>query len=253
MIGIVFAAGIGSRLKPFTDEHPKALAPVCGATALDFVINRLINAGARHIIVNVHHFPEQVKRHILDAGYKVPVHISDESDLLLDTGGALAKIWREQSIMRSLSEDEPIIVHNADILTDFTLTDMERSLQDNIAALLVDPDRVSSRRLLIDSSSRLCGWLNCTTGQTRPQDICADRYTKAAFGGVHILSSAAMLAISDYCGPELHPFGIMDFYLDSCCNLKIHAYTPAKPFRWHDIGTPEKLLAAQKAFPCCKA
>ena len=116
MIGIIFAAGIGSRLKPFTDSHPKALAPLGGEPILVHVARKLLNAGARRLIVNVHHFPDQIIAELRRRPFAELVEISDESDLLLDTGGALAKIGAQSNVFASAGDDEPIIVHNADTL-----------------------------------------------------------------------------------------------------------------------------------------
>ena len=105
MIAIVFAAGIGSRLKPFTDHHPKALAPVGGVPALVRVTDKLRAAGARRIIVNVHHFPEQIRACLRALPYSADVEISDESDRLLDTAGELAKIWRQNTTVQAVDCD----------------------------------------------------------------------------------------------------------------------------------------------------
>lgn len=248
MKGIVFAAGVGSRLKPFTDTHPKALAPVGADTALGFVIRRLVDAGADGVVVNVHHFAAQVTDWLAARDFGVPVEISDESPLLLDTGGALAKIYRESRIVASAAPDEPLIVHNADILTDFSLTALTQALADADAAVLVDAERASSRALLFDSDGRMRGWENVRDGIVRPEGIDPASFTPAAFGGVHAMRRGILADISAYCGTALHPFGIVPYYIDRCADLCIRACMPPKPYRWHDIGTPERLLMAQKTF-----
>ncbi len=250
MIAIIFAAGIGSRLKPFTDSHPKALAPVAGVPALVRVATKLREAGARKIIVNVHHFASQVEECLAHLPFARDIEVSDERELLLDTGGALAKIWRENTTVRSAAPDEDIVVHNADIITDFDIASMvagRRAAQAD-AAILVDPHRESTRRFLFDADGRLRGWQNIPKGLTRPEGLDTAGLTGAPFGGVHVLTPEMLKELSDY-GPEpLAPFSIVDWYLDNCNNRRIQAFTPQRPYRWHDIGTPEKLAAADAAF-----
>ena len=245
MKAIVFAAGNGTRLKPFTDKYPKALAPICGRPALGLVMDKLVAAGADGIVVNVHHFAAQVAEFLQSCNYDVPIEISDETSLLLDTGGAIAKIYRESEIMAALGDDEPVVIHNADILTDFAVSCLMEALTGNAAAILVDPARDSSRKFLFDSGGRLHGWTNRKNGVVRPAGLRTDELHEAAFGGVHAMYRCTMANISDYCGNALHPFSITDYYIDVCGDLRIKGFTPAGNFRWFDIGTPERLEAAQ--------
>ncbi len=250
MKAVVFAAGIGSRLKPFTDSHPKALAPLGGEPVLGRVMRKIADAGASGIIVNVHHFPEQIRRYLASADFGVPVEISDESDLLLDTAGALAKIYRESAMLGNAAADETILLHNADIWTDFPLGELigQHLASGADATLLADPGRASSRAFLFNRDGRLRGWRNTAKGIVRPEGLDMSALVPAAFGGVHIISGATLARVSDYVGPDLHPAGITDFYIDSCGGLDILRYTPAAPYRWHDIGTTEKLAAAEAEF-----
>lgn len=247
MKGIVFAAGIGTRLKPFTDHHPKALAPIGNTTALGYVINRLITAGADAIVVNIHHFASQVAEWIAAQHYAVPIELSDESDMLLDTGGALAKIYRESKLISQIGEDEPIVVHNADIITDFPIAEMVEASRLAQGVILADPERVTTRRFLFDSEGWLRGWTNSNTSACRPDGIDVATFFPAAFDGVHCLRKAMLRRISDWCG-ELHPVSITDFYIEQCtAGDDVKRYTPSAPFHWYDIGTPERLATAQKA------
>lgn len=249
MRAIVFAAGVGSRMKPWTDSHPKALAPVGGVPMLQLVIEKLKAVGVDALVVNVHHFPDQIKQFLNNnANFGIDIEISDESDCLLETGGALAKIHRESSIIRNAAPNEVIIVHNADILTDFPIIEIAEKLTDNEAALLIDPKRESSRRFLFDHCGRLRGWTNLTSGLVKPAGLNTDGLRMGAFGGVHALSKRTLSDISLYCGDELHPFGIVDFYIDVCSETPICAYVPREPYRWFDIGTAAKLEAAEKSF-----
>ena len=115
MKGIVFAAGIGSRLKPFTDSHPKALAMIGERSLLEIVIDRMVSAGVDSIVVNAHHFAEQIFSFVRNRSFGVPVEISDESALLLDTAGAIAKIERDTSLLKNVPDNEPVLIHNSDI------------------------------------------------------------------------------------------------------------------------------------------
>ena len=245
MKAIVFAAGIGSRLKPFTDHHPKALAPVAGVPAIQRVVEKLVKAGADTVFVNVHHFASQICDFLDSHNFGVPVVVSDESGWLLDTGGGLAKFWREQALLRSLPDDETIIVHNSDIITDFPISELAAAEGD--AAILVDGKRVSTRGFLFDSQGRLRGWHNTAKGLVRPQDLNTEGLRAAAFGGVHRVTPKVLKQISDYAGDGLHPFSIVDFYLDNCNLLDIRAFEPHKSYNWFDIGTPDKLATATAA------
>lgn len=253
MKAVVFAAGVGTRLKPFTDFHPKALATVAGRPVLERVIRKLVDAGADGVVVNVHHFPDQIRQFLAANDFGVPVEVSDESALLLDTAGALAKMARESEILATAAPGETVVVHNADIVTDFPVAEMvethARTGAD--ATILVEPRRSSSRAFLFDSDSRLRGWHNAATGETRPQWLRPDGLLSAPFGGVHTLRRDTLDRIADYFQEDITPLGITPWYLDHCDILDIHAYTPSAPYRWHDIGTPEKLAAAEADFAGC--
>ena len=251
MIAIIFAAGIGSRLKPFTVFHPKALAPLGNKPALVRVAEKMADAGARRIIVNVHHFPQQIIDCLSALPFADIIEISDESALLLDTGGALVKIAGESHSFASASDHEPFVVHNADIYTDFPIKDMMYAFETSgsDATILVDPERHSTRHFLFDSHGNLCGWENTAKGLLKPADLKdASGLTAAAFGGVHVLSKRTIEALGNSSPAVLSPFSITDWYIDNCNRIVIKAFTPAENYNWHDIGTPEKLEAAQACF-----
>ena len=249
MKAIVFAAGVGSRMKPWTDSHPKALAPIGGVPMLQLVLEKLKAAGADGVVVNVHHFPEQIREFLAEnRNFGLDIEISDESDRLLETGGALAKIFRESRIIREASDTDAIVVHNADILTDFPVQELVAKLNDNEAALLIDPQRDSTRRFLFNADWRLAGWTNLTNGAVRPEGLNPAGLQRGAFGGVHAMNKRTLADVSRYCGAELRPFSIVDFYLDICPTKPVSAFVPAQPYMWFDIGTTEKLAAAEKAF-----
>lgn len=249
MKAIIFAAGKGTRLKPFTDHHPKALAPVDDEPVLGRVIEKLIAAGADGIVINIHHFAEQIKDFIKSKAYPVDIEFSDETDMLLETGGALAKIARESRLLADIEPEESIIVHNSDILTDFPLSGICKAAHGFVGAILTDPHRHTSRKFLFSPDGFLRGWINENTGALRPDDINPATHIKAAFGGVHCIHRALLDKISDYCGAELRPFSIVDFYIDECTKAdSIKSYTPEISFRWFDIGTEEHLAQVQNLF-----
>lgn len=249
MKAIVFAAGLGTRLKPLTDSRPKALVEVNGEAMLARVMKKLKSAGVRDCVVNVHHFADMVERFISENdGFGMNVNISDERRLLLDTGGGILKA-------RAFLDDgsgEPVIAHNADILTDFPIAEMVNDHETNRAdATLMTASRDSSRQIYFSTADgRLQGWQNLKTGQTKPQGFNPDAsgLLAQAFGGVQIFSPSIFPVLEDYSKKHGEVFSIIPFYLDNIASLNIQHFTPLLPFRWFDIGSPEKLLAAETAF-----
>ncbi|MCM1518629.1 MAG: nucleotidyltransferase family protein [Pseudoflavonifractor sp.] len=242
MKAMIFAAGLGTRLRPLTDRMPKALVPVGGVPMLERVMRRLIEAGADDVTVNVHHFAPMIADYIRSRdSFGIKVNISDESGLLLDTGGGIlnARRW--------LDGDEPFIVHNADILTDIDLRAMfDAHLRSGAEATLLVGERVTSRYLLTDRGGRLRGWTNVSTGEVRPEGfVPAEGTGRVAFGGVHVVSPSLFDAMATFApGPR---FPIIPFYLSVCDSRVIGTYRPDVPYSWHDIGKPESLAAAERA------
>lgn len=241
MKAMIFAAGIGSRLKPWTDSHPKALVEVGGEAMLGNVINKLKGSGVHSMVVNIHHFANQIEEYLDERHYfGIDIQTSDETERLLDTGGGLRKAANLLTV-----NNEPVILHNADILTDFPILDMVEThiKHNNDATLLVD-HRNTSRYLLFDDDMRMRGWTNKKTAEVRPHNITAEAFAPLAFGGVHILSTKMIKLIEEQYAPD-EPFSIIDFYIKNCERCKIAGFTPEKPYKWHDIGKPESLEAAR--------
>ena len=195
---MIFAAGIGSRLKPFTDSHPKALARVGDVPALQRVIEKLRDeAGITYMVVNVHHFAAQVVDFLeQNHNFGVDIMISDESDCLLDTGGGLLKARH----LLNLSDSDVVVLHNADIMTDFPIAPMIdfHRMQCADATLMV-AQRQSSRVFRFDGGMNLAGWQNLKTGECRP--VYAGELAKCralAFGGVHVVSPAVFNRLESY-------------------------------------------------------
>lgn len=258
MQAMIFAAGIGSRLRPFTDHHPKALAEVGGVPMLGRVILRLADAGVSRMVVNVHHFAGQIKDYLeANDNFGLDISVSDESDMLLDTGGGLLKA----AALLENGSDEPIIVHNADILTDVPIGDMADMRRDTDAmATLLVARRDTARYFVFDGNMRLDGWTNISTGKTRPEglDTNCPGTSLLAFGGVHVVSPAIFSALRRYAThrfnatshDDIPPFSITDFYIDTCRDNLFNGYTAPPGMRWHDIGKPESLAAARASFGC---
>lgn len=246
MKAIIFAAGKGTRLKPFTASHPKALAPVCGKPILGRIIEKLITAGVDGIVINVHHFASQIIDYLESQAFPVKIEISDERNMLLETGGALAKIARESRLLENIDKNESIIVHNSDILTDFSINDICDAACEVEVVLLTDSKRQTSRKFLFNSNGYLQGWTNENNGAVRPIGLNPDIFRHEAFGGVHCIHRRTLDNINLYCGTELHSFSVVDFYIDVCADGKtIKSFTPTEPFGWIDIGTVEHLTQVQ--------
>ncbi|RMG16441.1 MAG: nucleotidyltransferase family protein, partial [Bacteroidetes bacterium] len=181
MKAMIFAAGLGTRLRPLTHHRPKALVEVGGKCLLEIVIRRLLAHGFEEIVVNVHHFAGQVEAFLAQhAGFGARIAISDERSLLLDTGGGLRQAaW--------FFDEQPFLVHNVDVLSDIDLTAMYQAhLQSGALATLACRRRQSSRYLLFDEQNHLCGWKNVKSGEVR-----MSRQVKSchplAFSGIHVI------------------------------------------------------------------
>lgn len=243
MKAMIFAAGMGTRLKPFTLEHPKALVPVCGIPMLQRVILKLKSAGVYSMVVNVHHFSEQIVDFLKENdNFGVDIAISDESECLLETGGGLLKA------KDMLIGDEPIIVHNADILTDFDIRKMvDAHKKNNALATLLVSKRDTDRQLLLDDNMRMHCWTKLSTGQVLPESSYKADLQPWAFGGVHLLSPQIFDLLAEYAdGQKSSSFSIMPFYISKCSEMVINGYSPEERYYWHDIGKPESLERAQR-------
>lgn len=230
MQAMIFAAGLGTRLKPLTDTMPKALVRVGDAPLLEHVIRRLTEAGCNRMVVNVHHFADQIKSYLKTHDYGVEIHVSDESEQLLDTGGG---IKRAASLFDG---HRPVLIHNVDILSNVDLAAFYRhALEKKADALLLVSRRVTQRYLVFDKNLRLSGWTNTATGEVKSPhaDICRLHFVSPsedaasyhqnncylyAFSGIHVVAPSALQAI-EAVGKDKFP--IMDFYISNCARLDI--------------------------------
>lgn len=213
MKAFILAAGLGTRLKPLTDRMPKALVPIGGVPLLEQQVIGLKDAGYDDIVVNVHHFADMVEDFLEEKdNFGVKVGISDERDLLRETGGAI----RHAAPLLSDSANGRFLVHNVDIISDVDLAWFDSRFEEGegpLADLMVS-SRETSRYLLFDDNMRLVGWTNVSTGEVRSPypdlDVAACR--KLAFSGIHNVSTAMLPMMQSW--PE--KFSIIDFYLSVC-------------------------------------
>ncbi len=248
MKAMIFAAGLGTRLRPLTDHTPKALIDVGGKPMLQHVIEKIAASGINDIVVNIHHHPDKVKS-FLDQFHPsgTNIAVSDESDCLLDTGGGVVKA------LPLLGVTDDVLLHNADILSDFDLEEMMAFHKETKADItLLTAHRPTSRYLLFGPDGRMTGWENIGTGEIRsPYSEETTRHSeRLGFGGVHILSPRALKIIRDY-KPSDKKFSLTPFYIEKCDQLDIRSFTPAGPFQWFDIGKPETLEKARKSTFVC--
>ena len=232
MKAMIFAAGLGTRLRPLTENKPKALVEVGGRPLLEIAIRRLKYFGVREVVVNIHHFGKQVVDFLEQHDYfDIDIAISDERRLLLDTGGGLQKAAPH-------FKDAPFLVHNVDILSDINLPDLYRAhLASGALATLAVRDRPSSRHLLFDEAGQLAGWRHNRTGEERiSRRVVA--YQPLAFSGLYVLSPRIFEFMPP--GPV---FSIIDVFLEAAKNERLLAYRHDDSL-WLDVG---KIAALEEA------
>lgn len=236
MQAMIFAAGLGTRLKPITDTRPKALVEVGGEPLLRRVIEKLAAAGAGRIVVNVHHFAPMVVDYMKRNGnFGLDIRVSDESDKLLDTGGGIKKA-------RALFEPGlPILIHNVDILSNVDLKAFYQASAHNDATLLVS-SRKTKRYLLFDDSMRLVGWTNIETGEVKSPHpgLNPAQCQMYAFSGIHTFSPSLLKLMDSF--PD--KFGIIDFYLKVCAEANIVGFVQPD-LRLMDVGKLDTLQHAE--------
>lgn len=246
MKAMVFAAGLGTRLRPLTDNTPKALVCIEGRPMLEHVVRKLVASGFDEIIINIHHFGEQIIDFLkANDNFGATIHISDERDELLETGGGIRKA------RKWLGQGEPFLIHNADILTDLDLNKFyAHHISHQADITLLTAERPTSRYLICDRENRLHGWTNKKTGEVKPAGFKPDsgKYHELAYGCVQVVSPVIFDSLEKF--TEEHKFSIFDFYLAVCEQFKIMCYSPTG-YNWFDIGTPEKLGEAARWLRQC--
>ena len=240
MNALILAAGLGTRLGELTSDRPKALVEVAGRTMLEHQLRHLSAAGFDRFVINIHHFAPKVRAFLKEHdSFGLDIRLSDESGLLLDTGGGIRKA------MRLFDDEQPVLVHNVDIFSDTDLKALYESHSGCGAdATLQVAHRTTSRYLYFDSQDMLCGWSNTKTGQVRSPFSGFDRrnYMPCAFQGIHVVSRTLLPLLDEI--PE-ERFSITGFYVDNAARLRLRSVL-SDAMNWVDAGKPEALgLAAQ--------
>ena len=238
MKAMVFAAGLGTRLKPLTDTMPKALVPVCGQPLLYHVLTKLVAGGYEDIVVNVHHFPDQIIEYLRAHDFGARITVSDERFLLRETGGGIK--CAQPLLSSSGGMGDPFLVHNVDIVSNLDFKWLREQHRPGALATLVVSERKTQRYFLFDDDGRLRGWTNLATGEVRSPfgDIDPDRLHKMAFAGIHLISPAVFGAFDSYGFGERFP--IVDFYLKACADHPIYGVVPPG-FTLVDVGKYDTL------------
>ena len=236
MIAMLFAAGLGTRFKPWTDKHPKALAMVNGKTLLQRNIEYLRKYDITDVVVNVHHFPEQIIDTIeKNNAWGSTITISDESDEILETGGGLIKA-------KHLLFRDTVLTLNVDMLTEINIKHfLVHHQQENALITVAVSERVTSRYLLFNKYNRLIGWRNKNTGEDKIVIQAKDIFEKA-YSGMAIFQPEALDLIT-----LRGKFSLIDAYLQLAPQNKIAAYDHTGE-RLIDVGKPENVKVAEQMF-----
>ena len=236
MKAMILAAGLGTRFKPWTDKHPKALAVINGKSLLQRNIEYLQRAGIYDVVVNIHHFADQIEEAVkANKGWGSNVILSDERDVVLETGGGLMKAAKHLS-------DDSFVLMNVDILTTLNLQamiDPHRKLMP--LATLATTDRKTSRYFIFDHLDNLCGWVNVKTGEEKIMRTTADTQLKA-FSGIHVIDPRIFSLIT-----QEGKFSIVDVYLSLAKDEIIKSFDHSDT-SFIDVGKPEAVAVAEKLF-----
>jgi len=233
---MILAAGLGTRMRPFTDSKPKALVKINDRTLLEIAINKLINYGFNEIVINVHHLADQIVEYIEQSKFDAKIFISDEREKLLDTGGGL------KLAEKYLSGDEPFLLHNVDIVSNLNLKTLyDFHLNSDAISTVVVRKRETNRYFLFNKDSILRGWMNEGNGK---KIIISDEnpLTKYAFSGIHVVDPKIFSLM-----PDKDVFPIASLYLEIGLENKICAFIDEKS-TWIDVGYPEYVKLAEENF-----
>ena len=244
MQAMIFAAGLGTRLKPLTDTMPKALVKVGGEPLIKRVIDKLSASGVDRIVVNVHHFAQQIIDYLKDnASFGKDIRISDETTGLLETGGGIKKAYP------LFDSPSPILIHNVDILSNvdlrsfYQLAEKAEGKDQAVDAVLLVSWRRTKRYLLFSDDMRLVGWTNIETGEVKSPypNLDPSKCRMYAFAGIHVISPKLVMTMDEM--PDR--FGIIDFYLKECATHNILGYVK-DALKLMDIGKLDTLAQAEE-------
>lgn len=269
---MIFAAGLGTRLKPLTDNMPKALVPLAGKTLLQWQIERLKAAGITDIVVNVHHFPDMIINYLRDNNnFGCRIAVSDEREMLLETGGGLRKA---KSLLfgvgsrESGNSNEPILICNVDILSNIDLPTLLNAYNPDEMGVVVVSERDTQRYLLFDEENRLCGWTNIATGEIRPASLASHLHnlqrsdlqpngrstgaadlphsdlSRLAFSGMQVLNPRIFGYMDALAQEKGEKFSLIDLYLYIAEKEILRAFVPEN-YRMMDVGKIAQLSEAE--------
>ena len=244
---MIFAAGLGTRLKPYTDHCPKAMVEVAGMPMIAHQLLKLKQAGFQRVVINVHHYAEQIIDYVTaHDGFGLDIAFSDERGKLLDTGGGIRKA------LPLFDDKSPVLIHNVDI---FSNADLDALYTEHLnrgadASLLVSR-RDTSRYFIFDTEDHLVAWKNIHTGEVRTSHDCLlpamehlheddEQYRLRAFSGIHIISPALFPLLEK----QDEVFSITNFYWQHSLQHRILCMEPPHDFHWVDAGKPEALPRA---------
>jgi mannose-1-phosphate guanylyltransferase len=238
MKAMILAAGLGTRLRPLTDDRPKALVEIAGRTLLEITLARLQAFGVREVIVNVHHFADVIVEYLkAHENFDMKIEVSRE-DGLLDTGGGLKNVaW---FFLENSRSDEPFILHNVDVISTIDLGRMMQFHKENHAlATLAVQDRRTSRYLLFDERGQLCGRRSADKSDELARS--AAKLEPFAFTGIHVISPRLLAKMT-----EQGVFSIIAPYLRLAGQgEKVLAFR-ADEYYWRDLGRPVDLKQAEE-------
>lgn len=269
---MIFAAGLGTRLKPLTDNMPKALVPLAGKTLLQWQIERLKAAGITDIVVNVHHFPDMIINYLRDNNnFGCRISVSDERDMLLETGGGLRKaksLLLGVGSRESGNSNEPILICNVDILSNIDLPTLLNAYNPDEMGVVVVSERDTQRYLLFDETQRLCGWTNIATGEIRPASLASHLHnlqrsdlqpngrstgaadlphsdlSRLAFSGMQVLNPRIFGYMDALAQEKGEKFSLIDLYLYIAEKEILRAFVPEN-YRMMDVGKIAQLSEAE--------
>ena len=252
MKAMIFAAGLGTRLKPLTDNMPKALVPLAGKTLLQWQIERLKAAGITDIVVNVHHFPDMIINYLRENNnFGCRISVSDERDMLLETGGGLRKaksLLLEVGSLESGNSNEPILICNVDILSNIDLPTLLNAYNPDEMGVVVVSERDTQRYLLFDEENRLCGWTNIATGEIRPASLASSHNSliasRLAFSGMQLLNPRIFDCMDEVVEKKGDKFSLIDLYLYIAEKEILRAFVPEN-YRMMDVGKIAQLSEAE--------
>ena len=243
---MIFAAGLGTRLKPLTDNMPKALVPLAGKTLLQWQIERLKSAGITDIVVNVHHFPDMIIDYLKEHhNFGCNIQVSDERDMLLETGGGLRKAMR---LLGDEAKGDGILVCNVDILSNIDIPTLLQTYNSEEMGIVVVSERKTQRYLLFDEENRLCGWTNVATGEIKGDEAMRRKSDEAikrlAFSGMQVLNPRIFECMDAVVEQKGEKFSLIDLYLNIADKEVLRAYVP-EDYRMMDVGKIDQISEAE--------